>query len=336
LTGGIVVEGLRKQYGNFVALDGIDLMVPPGTVGGVLGPNGAGKTTAIRILTTLLAADSGRATVAGFDVFTEQHRVRSVISLTGQYAAVDEELTGRENLYMIGRLGGLRRHQARQRADELLERFALSPAAGKLVRTFSGGMRRRLDLAASLVVPPSVLFLDEPTTGLDPPSRLELWEVVRGLRAQGTTILLTTQYLEEADRLADMISVVDRGRIVAEGTPAQLKSRIGGEILELTAAENMTLRAAVALLVDKLGVRPIDVSFDRDFCQALIPIPSGSLSVFEAVRLVDAEGLRLEDIRLRGSSLDDVFLSLTAQNSFEPPANSDHAAAIGVTGSILR
>jgi ABC-2 type transport system ATP-binding protein len=334
LTGGIVVEGLRKQFGNFVALDGIDLVVPPGTVGGVLGPNGAGKTTAIRILTTLLTADAGRAIVAGFDVFTEQHRVRSVISLTGQYAAVDEDLTGRENLTMIGRLGRFRRHQARERADELLERFALSFAGSKLVRTYSGGMRRRLDLAASLVVPPSVLFLDEPTTGLDPPSRLELWEVVRDLRAEGTTILLTTQYLEEADRLADMISVVDHGRILAEGTPAQLKARIGGEILELTATEGMTLRAAATLLTDKLGVPPLDVSFDPDFCRALIPIPTGSLSVFEAVRLVDAEGLELKDISLRGSSLDDVFLSLTAPTADEPPADSNHPP-VGASGTRL-
>jgi ABC-2 type transport system ATP-binding protein len=220
MTGGVVIEGLHKRFGDFVALNGVDLVVPPGTVGGVLGPNGAGKTTLIRILCTLLAGDGGRATVAGFDVFTEPHNVRGAISLTGQYAAVDNDLTGRENLTMIGRLGRRGRHHARARADELLERFSLADAAHRLVRTYSGGMRRRLDLAASLVIPPHVLFLDEPSTGLDPPSRLELWQVVRDLRNEGTTIVLTTQYLEEADRLADMISVFDHGN-VATSSPRE-------------------------------------------------------------------------------------------------------------------
>jgi ABC-2 type transport system ATP-binding protein len=331
LAGGVVVELLRKQFGDFVALDGIDLVVPPGTVGGVLGPNGAGKTTAIRILTTLLSADGGRATVAGFDVFSEQHDVRSVISLTGQYAAVDEDLTGRENLIMIGRLGRLKRPQARARSDQLLERFSLSAAASKLVRTYSGGMRRRLDLAASLVVPPKVLFLDEPTTGLDPQSRLELWDVVRDLRAEGTTILLTTQYLEEADRLADMISVVDHGRIIAEGTPDQLKAQIGGEVLELTGADGVAALAAADLIATKLGVGAHDISFDPERRQALVPIPTGSLSVFEAVRLVDADGLELEDIKLRRSSLDDVFLALTGQ-TITPSAEVPDADAYPTVG----
>jgi daunorubicin resistance ABC transporter ATP-binding subunit len=313
-----VVEALRKQFGNFTALDGIDLVVPPGTVGAVLGPNGAGKTTAIRILTTLLTADAGRATVAGYDVFSEQHEVRSVISLTGQYAAVDEDLTGRENLTMVGRLGRLNRRQARRRADELLDRFALAGAGGKLVRTYSGGMRRRLDLAASLVVAPYVLFLDEPTTGLDPPSRLELWDVVRELKLEGTTILLTTQYLEEADRLADMISVVDHGRIIAEGTAEQLKRRVGGEVLELRATDHRVAVAAAAVIARTLGVAPDEISLDRDRGHALVPIPAGALSIFEAVRLVDSEGFTLDDLTLRRSSLDDVFLALTGGDPVPP------------------
>jgi ABC-2 type transport system ATP-binding protein len=305
-----------------VALDGIDLIVPSGTVGGVLGPNGAGKTTAIRILTTLLSADAGRATVAGFDVFTEPHQVRSVISLTGQYTALDRDLTGRENLFMIGRLGRLGRHQAQQRADELLERFSLAFAAGKLVKTYSGGMRRRLDLAASLVVPPHVLFLDEPTTGLDPPSRLELWDVVRSLRAEGTTIVLTTQYLEEADRLADTISVVDQGRIIEEGTAEQLKARIGGEVMELAGSDGAAVLRAADLIAQKVGVAPDAVSFDPEHGRALIPVPTGSVTIFEAVRMIDAEGLELDRVNLQRSSLDDVFLALTGhavQGAADPP-----------------
>jgi ABC-2 type transport system ATP-binding protein len=315
MTGGVVIEGLRKRFGDFVALNGIDLVVPTGTVGGVLGPNGAGKTTMIRILCTLLAADGGRATVAGFDVFAEPHHVRGAISLTGQYAAVDEDLTGRENLTMIGRLGRRGRRHARDRADELLARFSLAEAADKLVRAYSGGMRRRLDLAASLVIPPHVLFLDEPTTGLDPASRLGLWEVVRDLRDEGTTIVLTTQYLEEADRLADMISVVDHGNIIAEGTADDLKARIGGEVLELRAPHHDVATMAAKLLATKLGVDPGDISIDPDYGRALVPIPTGSLSVFAAVRLLGDEGLELDDITLRRSSLDDVFLTLTGHTT---------------------
>jgi ABC-2 type transport system ATP-binding protein len=331
LTGGVVVEGLRKQFGGVIALDGIDLAVPEGSVGAVLGQNGAGKTTAIRVLSTLLSADGGRATVAGFDVFSEPHYVRSVISLTGQYAAVDDDLTGSENLTMIGRLGRLSRQQARVRADELLERFALSFASSRLVRAYSGGMRRRLDLAASLVVPPRVLFLDEPTTGLDPPSRLQLWEVVRGLRDDGTTILLTTQYLEEADRLADMISVVDHGRIIAAGTAAQLKARSGGEVLELTARDRIAAHAAAFLIASKLGVRADGIAFRPDGRQTHLRIPTGSLSVLEAVRVLDSEGIALEDISLRRSSLDDVFLALTGHTtegvtSSGPDSNGRHGA----------
>jgi ABC-2 type transport system ATP-binding protein len=329
---GVVVEGLRKRFGDFVALNGVDLVVPPGTVGGVLGPNGAGKTTMIRILSTLLSGDSGRATVAGFDVFTEAHKVRSSISLTGQYAAVDDDLTGRENLSMIGRLGRRGRHYAQTRADELLEWFSLGDAANKLVRTYSGGMRRRLDLAASLVIPPLVLFLDEPTTGLDPSSRIELWEVVRQLRAEGTTIVLTTQYLEEADRLADLITVVDRGNVIAEGTAEQLKARIGGEVFELRASHHQAAAMAANVLANKLGVDPGDITIDADWGKALLPVPTGSLSVFQAVRLLDAEGIELEDITLRRSSLDDVFLALTGHTAEAdgPDREPVDAAAGGV------
>jgi ABC-2 type transport system ATP-binding protein len=311
MPGGVVIEGLRKTFGDFVALNGVDLIVPPGTVGGVLGPNGAGKTTMIRILCTLLSADSGRATVAGYDVFAEPHNVRCSISLTGQYAAVDEDLTGRENLTMIGRLGRRGRRHARERADELLARFSLSDASNKLVRAYSGGMRRRLDLAASLVIPPLVLFLDEPTTGLDPQSRLGLWEVVRELRNEGTTIVLTTQYLEEADRLADMISVVDHGNIIAEGTAEDLKTRVGGEVMELRGSIPHAASQAALVLAAKLAVDADDITVDPDRGSALVPIPTGSLSVFDAVRVLDNEGFDLDDITLRRSSLDDVFLALT-------------------------
>ena len=315
MTDGVVVEGLRKQFGDFVALNGVDLVVPPGTVGGVLGPNGAGKTTTIRILCTLLTADAGRATVAGYDVFTEPHNVRSVISLTGQYAAVDDDLTGRENLTMIGRLGRRGRRHALARADELLARFSLSDAADKLVRTYSGGMRRRLDLAASLVIPPRVLFLDEPTTGLDPSSRLELWAVVRELRDEGTTIVLTTQYLEEADRLADMITVVDHGNVIAEGTPEDLKARIGGEVFELRATSHNGATLAANVLASRLAVDPADIIVDPDRRRAQVPIPTGAMTVFGAVRLLDTEGIELDDVTLRRSSLDDVFLALTGHSA---------------------
>jgi ABC-2 type transport system ATP-binding protein len=337
MVDGVVIEGLRKCFGDFVALNGVDLVVPPGTVGGVLGPNGAGKTTMIRILCTLLAADSGRATVAGFDVMTEPHNVRSVISLTGQYAAVDDDLTGRENLTLIGRLGRRGKRHARARAGELLDRFSLAAAGDKLVKTYSGGMRRRLDLAASLVIPPRVLFLDEPTTGLDPASRQELWDVVRELRAEGTTIMLTTQYLEEADRLADMISVVDHGSIIAEGTAEDLKARIGGEVFELRASSDHGASLAANVLASRLNVDPADITVDLDSKRAQVPIPSGAMSVFGAVRLLDAEGLELDDVTLRRSSLDDVFLALTgrsAQAVAAEPAPALAAEPVDVAASV--
>ena len=311
-VGGVVVTGLRKRFGSVVALDGIDLVVPPGTVAGILGPNGAGKTTMIGILTTLLSADSGRAMVAGFDVRKDPHMVRSVIAVTGQYAAVDEDLSGRENLTMIGRLCGLSRRSARSRADELLDRFSLSVAADKLVRSYSGGMRRRVDLAASLVVGPEVLFLDEPTTGLDPQSRIELWGIVRNLRDHGTTIVLTTQYLEEADELADMISVVDHGKVIAEGTAEHLKARVGNEVIVLKGGDRAAASRAAGVIAVNLGLPLDDIAVDPDRPHACVPIPSGALSVFDAVRLLDARGLEVHDVTLRRSSLDEVFLALTA------------------------
>jgi ABC-2 type transport system ATP-binding protein len=288
-------------------------MVAPGTVGALLGPNGAGKTTIIRMLTTLLQADGGQATVAGYDMATEAHEVRSVISLTGQYAAVDEDLNGRENLMMVGRLTRIPRRQVKARADELLERFGLANAADRLVRNYSGGMRRRLDLAASLVVPPVVLFLDEPTTGLDPPSRLELWDVVRDLRADGTTIVLTTQYLEEADRLADRVSVIDAGRIIAEGTAAQLKKQVGGEVLRLTSTDRETACRAAKVIAAKVETDPALISSHPGDADVIVPISAGSLSLFAAVRLLDSEGIELDDISLERATLDDVFLRLTGK-----------------------
>jgi ABC-2 type transport system ATP-binding protein len=325
MMAGVIAEGLRKRFGTLTAVDGIDLVVPPGTVGGLLGPNGAGKTTTIRMLTTLLPPDGGRATVAGYDIVTEAHQVRSVISLTGQYTAVDEDLTGKENLRMVGHLTRLGRRRARARADELLERFGLAGAADRLVRNYSGGMRRRLDLAASVVVPPAVLFLDEPTTGLDPPARLEVWDLVRDLRGEGTTVVLTTQYLEEADRLADRISVIDEGKVIAEGTADELKRQIGGEVLTLRASDRELMSRATKVIATRLGVDPAKVTTDPDRGEVMIPIPTGSMSVFGAVRLLDAEGLELDDIALGRASLDDVFLMLTghtAQQSAPAKGNS--------------
>ncbi len=320
MSGGVIVQGLCKRFGAFVAVDGVDLVVPAGTVGGVLGPNGAGKTTIIRILCTLLAGDGGRATVAGYDVANDPHKVRCSISLTGQYAAVDEDLTGRENLTMIGRLGRLGRRPSQRRADELLARFSLTEAADRLVRTYSGGMRRRLDLASSLTVAPLVLFLDEPTTGLDPPSRLELWDIVRELRDEGTTVVLTTQYLEEADRLADQITVIDHGKVIAEGTPEHLKEHIGGEILELRATRHEDAAMAVKVLSTKLRIDVREATIDLVGGRAQLSIPTGSLSVFAAARLLDQEGLELEDLVLRRSSLDEVFVALTGRDGQVPRA----------------
>jgi ABC-2 type transport system ATP-binding protein len=314
-AGGVVAEQLTKRFGEYTAVDAIDFTVAPGTVVGLLGPNGAGKTTSIRMFTTLLLPDRGRATVAGFDVVTQAHEVRSAISLTGQYTAVDDDLTGHENLTMIGVLCRLPLRRARARAGELLERFGLSAAAEHLVRTYSGGMRRRLDLAASLMVPPTVLFLDEPTTGLDPPSRLELWDVVRDLRSDGTTILLTTQYLEEADQLADRISVIDAGRIIADGTADQLKDLVGGDVLVVNLAERGTASRAAKALADAFELDGREPHADDDKGYVTFPVGTLELSPFAAGRAIEERGFRVADVTLQRPSLDDVFLALTGHGA---------------------
>ena len=308
----IEAEGLVKRYGDVTALDGLDLQVPEATVLGLLGPNGAGKTTAVRVLTTLLDADEGRASVAGVDVRADPEGVRRRIGLSGQYAAVDEYLTGTENLTMIGRLYGMSRGDAKRRAAELLERFSLSDAAGRPVKGYSGGMRRRLDLAGSLVASPPVLFLDEPTTGLDPRSRLEMWDVITELVSGGTTLLLTTQYLEEADRLADDIVVIDRGRAIAQGTADELKSQVGGERVELVAADADDLSTAQAALAD-LAVG--EVTRDEQTRRLTVPVTGGGRALMEALRRLDAAGLTVSDVGLRRPTLDDVFLTLTGRDA---------------------
>ncbi len=306
----ILAEGLEKSYGKNRALRGLDLAAEEGTILGLLGPNGAGKTTAVRILATLVRPDAGRAEVAGLDVVQGAERLRSRIGLTGQYAAVDEYLTGRENLEMFGRLYRLSKKQARRSANELLERFDLADAASRLVKTYSGGMRRRLDLAASLVVSPPVLFLDEPTTGLDPRSRLAVWDLIRELVAGGTTLLLTTQYLEEADRLADRIAVVDAGRVIAEGTSSELKARVGGERLEVTVLHKADLDAASQILKPySYGEGNVLVDVGRR--QVSATVASGARPLPAVVRDLDAAGIELDDLGLRRPTLDDVFLTLT-------------------------
>ncbi len=312
VSAAIEVEGLRKRYGDVQALDGIDLRVPAGTVLGLLGPNGAGKTTAVRILTTLLPPDGGSARVAGLDVATEAPQLRKQIGLAGQYAAVDENLTGAENLEMVGRLYHLPKGEPRARATELLERFDLSGAAGRLVRTYSGGMRRRLDLAAALVARPPVLFLDEPTTGLDPRSRLGLWETIEGRVAEGTTVLLTTQYLDEADRLADRISVIDQGRVIAEGSSDELKDQVGGERIDVTLESDGDAAAAIAALEPVAAERP-----EMADGVLALPIRQRRGAIAEAVRRLNEAGIGIDDIALRRPTLDDVFLSLTGHAAEE-------------------
>jgi ABC-2 type transport system ATP-binding protein len=297
---------LHKRYGDVHALRGVDLRVEAGSVFGLLGPNGAGKTTAVRILTTLLAPDEGSATVAGFDVVRDDAKVRAQIGLAGQYAAVDENLTGLENLEMVGRLYHLGRAVSRERARELLASFDLADAGARLVRTYSGGMRRRLDLAAALVARPPVLFLDEPTTGLDIRSRIGLWEAIEALVSEGTTVLLTTQYLDEADRLADRIAVIDRGLVIAEGTPAELKARVGGERLEIHLCDGGRGEEAVAALAS--------IASDRPFLEdgsVRVPVAERRGTIADAVRRLDDAGIAIDDISVSTPTLDDVFLTLT-------------------------
>jgi ABC-2 type transport system ATP-binding protein len=312
----IRASGLVKRYGQVTALDGFDLVVAEGTVVGLLGPNGAGKTTAVRVFTTLLDPDSGDAEVAGVDVRTDPAGVRERIGLSGQYAAVDEYLTGFENLDMVGRLYRLGRRRSRERARELLERFTLSDAGDRPVKTYSGGMRRRLDLAAALVAQPSVLFLDEPTTGLDPRSRTDMWEVIRELVRGGTTLLLTTQYLEEADRLADDIVVIDRGRVIAQGTGDQLKAQVGGERVELVVEKPSDVALARPVLAE-LAVG--EVLVEEHNRRLTAPVSGGAGALMAALRRLDAEGVTVLDVGLRRPTLDDVFLTLTGRAA-EPEA----------------
>src|SRR6266849_4820297 len=307
----IRVESVVKRFGSTTALAGVDLEVPEGMVFGLLGPNGAGKTTLVRILATLLQPDAGRAELLGHDVVAESSTVRELLALTGQFAAVDELLTGRENLEMFGRLFRLSRAEARRRASELLERFELADAADRPAKTYSGGMRRRLDLASSLLTRPRVLFLDEPTTGLDPRSRNEIWEIVRDLRREGTTILLTTQYLEEADQLADEIAVIDHGRVIAEGTGNELKDRVGGQILEVELTDVRQRDEAEAALL-RVGCGPPEK--DQRPNRLTLPAPRDSLVlVEEAAAELRHAGIRVSDMGLRRPTLDDVFLQLTGE-----------------------
>src|SRR5580658_8674172 len=311
MTYSIVTEGLVKRFGETTALDGIDLAVRTGSILGLLGPNGAGKTTAVRILATLVRPDGGRAAVCGHDVVSHAHQVRRLTGLTGQYASVDNTLTGFENLTLIGRLTGQSRPAAKARARELLAGFRLSDAGDRAVKTYSGGMRRRLDLAASLVARPRVLYLDEPTTGLDPLSRNEMWDVVRGLTATGVTVLLTTQYLEEADQLADEIVVIDHGTVIATGTPEELKARAGALTLSVRPALAADLPAVVAVVAGLTRTDP-----EIRATTATIPV-SGEDVMPAVVRRLEEAGVRVAELSLRGSSLDEVFLSLTGRRPEE-------------------
>jgi len=308
----VLAEGLRKRYGQTAALDGFDLALPAGTVLGLLGPNGAGKTTAVRILSTLLRADGGRAEVAGYDVARQPAQVRASIGLLGQHAAVDEVLSGRQNLELFGRLYQLDARSARRRATELLEQFELADTGGKPVKQYSGGMRRRLDLAASFILAPPVLFLDEPTTGLDPRGRNQVWEAIRALVARGTSVLLTTQYLDEADQLAGQISVIDRGRVIADGSPEQLKSKLGGDQLDVVVHQSDQLPSATAVIGRVTGADP---EVDRDTRRISAPVADRVAALTEVVRGLDDAGITVEDIALRRPTLDEVFLHLTGHHA---------------------
>ena len=329
----IEAEGLVKIYGGgkktkeVRALDGVDLAVPEGAILGLLGPNGAGKTTAVRVLTTLLRPDAGSARVLGIDVVRKPNEVRRVIGLSGQYAAVDENLTGRENLVMVGRLYHMGKASALKRAGELLDEFALSDAADRPSKTYSGGMRRRLDLAAALVVKPPVIFLDEPTTGLDPRTRIAMWDVIAGLVKGGTTLLLTTQYLEEADRLADSIAVVDHGKVIARGTADQLKAQIGGERLQIVVSDPDRLGEAATLL-GRMGTAEPRVH--EPTREILLPVSGGAQLLVEAIRELDGLGIKIDDVALRRPTLDDVFLQLTGRSTEdEEQAGGDLAPDLG-------
>ncbi|MBB1243018.1 ATP-binding cassette domain-containing protein [Streptomyces durbertensis] len=308
----IVAEGLTKRYGDVAALDGLSIAVDEGTVLGLLGPNGAGKTTTVRVLSTLLRPDSGTATVNGLDVVSDARRLRTMIGLSGQYAAVDEDLTARENLEMVSRLYRMGRKRSRERATELLERFDLVEPADRPVGGYSGGMRRRVDLACALVAQPSVLFLDEPTTGLDPRSRIAMWEVISELVAGGSTLLLTTQYLEEADQLADRIAVIDHGQLIADGTPDQLKDRLGGERMEIAlhaAADAPEVSRALASLASG------EITVSEDGTEVIVPVANGAEALLDGVRLIDAAGVRPAGVQVRRPSLDEVFLALTGASA---------------------
>jgi ABC-2 type transport system ATP-binding protein len=330
MTDAVVARGLVKRYGNVTALGGVDLTVPRGTVLGLLGPNGAGKTTAVRVLTTLLTADEGSAEVAGVDVMASPGEVRKRIGLSGQYAAVDEYLTGFENLDMVGRLYHLGRRRSRERARELLVQFRLDEAGDRPVKTYSGGMRRRLDLAGALVAEPEVLFLDEPTTGLDPRSRGDMWDVITDLVAGGTSLLLTTQYMEEAERLADRIVVIDRGLVIARGTADELKSQVGGERLEVVVTDAARLADARSELA-AVGVGAPSV--DEHTRRLTVPVAGGTAALVEVLRRLDAAGIELQDVGVRRPTLDDVFLTLTGHtaeseeqpDAGDPPSDKRHS-----------
>lgn len=331
----ITADGLVKVYrsrkSEVRALDGVDLVVPEGTVLGLLGPNGAGKTTTVRILATLLKPDAGRATIAGLDVVHDANAIRRIIGLSGQFAAVDENLTGRENLWMFGRLYQLASAAARLRGTELLEQFGLTDAADRVVKTYSGGMRRRLDLASALIGRPRLLFLDEPTTGLDPRSRLGMWDVIRSLVRGGTTLLLTTQYLEEADELADTIAVVDRGRIIARGTADELKSSVGGERIEVVVHDRAAIdRARDVLTRDGSGG---ETTVDQHTRRLTVSAAGGAGTLLQVVRDLDEAGIKIDDIGLRRPTLDDVFLSLTGHAAEDAGGEDVDAEAIGAAAT---
>jgi ABC-2 type transport system ATP-binding protein len=319
----ILAEGIVKRFGKVTALDGLDLQVDPGTVLGLLGPNGAGKTTAVRIFTTLLVPDAGRAEVAGYDVVRDAAILRTVIGLAGQYAAVDSNLTGRENLELVGRLYHLNRIEIRQRAVDILERFALTDAANRTVKTYSGGMRRRLDLGASLMGQPQVLFLDEPTTGLDPRGRIDMWGLIEELVGGGTTLLLTTQYLDEADRLADKIAVIDNGRVIAEGTADELKSKVGGEHLEFVVPDRDLLPEVVRIAA-AIGAGPPTV--DEDEGRVSVPAGDDATPILaQLIRRLDRRKIPVRDLEVRRPTLDDVFLTLTGHAAEERAAEAKAA-----------